>query len=85
MAGKMVMTSADDMAMPSGCNGCGGDDQGMPTTCFAVCGNGVFAILPVAPAIAKIVSVSPLAPSVASIAGYHGPPDPYPPRFTILS
>lgn len=88
MAAKMTVVAADDMsnmAMPSGCHGCGGDDQAMPTPCFAICGGGVFAIMPAAPALAMAVSVSPLGTPVVSIAGYHGPPDPYPPRSTLLS
>lgn len=87
MAAKMTTATAtmDDMPMPGGCSGCSGDDQGMPMACFAVCGSTVVAILPSVPAIAAVVLVSPSTPPIASIAGHHGPPDPYPPRPTILS
>ncbi|MGH6701841.1 MAG: hypothetical protein ACRECG_00295 [Bradyrhizobium sp.] len=85
MATKMTTAAANDLPMPGGCSGCSGDDQGMSMACFAVCGSVAVAILPVAPAIAAVGLVSPSTPPVAAIAGHHGPPDPYPPRPTILS
>jgi len=85
MAAKMMATTAaSDMSMPGGCGGCSGDDQGMPMACFAVCVGSVFAILPATPAIAAAGLVSPPARPIVVIAGHHGPPDPYPPRPTIL-
>ena len=83
MAVKMATAPASEMPMPSGCNGCSDDNHGMPLACFAFCG-GVVAVLPVVPTVAAAVSVCPPAASALSIAGHHGPPDPYPPRPTIL-
>ena len=83
MATKMSMASATDMPIPVGCSGCTGDDQGM-AACFAVCNSSVVAILPFGPAIGIGAMVSLPAPLIASVAGHHGPPDPYPPRPTIL-
>lgn len=84
MSVKMT-ASATDMPMPAGCNGCSGDDHGLSSTaCFMLCG-GVTAVLPSAPLLAAgTLVVSPAAQAVA-VAGLHGPPDPYPPRPTILN
>ncbi len=88
MAVKMsTANSTSDMPMPggcSGCSGCSGGDDGMPMVCFAVCGSTITGILPSAPLVVPIGSVSPTLPIVIAIAGHHGPPDPYPPRPTSL-
>jgi len=80
------MTAATgDLPMPGGCNGCNGDDHSMtPAACFALCG-GVTAVLPSVPLVAAATLVSSPAAQAASVAGLHGPPDPYPPRPTILN
>jgi hypothetical protein len=80
-----MTVSATDMPMPDGCNGCPGGDHGISSTaCFMLCG-GVMAVLPsVPPVVAVTVVASPAAQAVV-VAGLHGPPDPYPPRPTILN
>ena len=85
MAVKMSAASTSDMPLPSGCNGCSGDDDGMPMACSAVCGSTVAAIMPAGPTVASAVSASPLTPFITSVVDHHGPPDPYPPRPTSLS
>lgn len=85
MAVKMsVGTSTSDMPMTGGCSRCSGDDDGMPMACFAICGSTMTAILPSAPFVASVALVSPTVPFVTTVAGRHGPPDPYPPRPTSL-
>jgi hypothetical protein len=86
MAATAKMTTATgDVPMPGGCNGCGGDDHGMSAAaCFAVCG-GAIAILPSVPLVAAVTLVSLPAAQAVSVAGLHGPPEPYPPRPTILT
>jgi hypothetical protein len=83
MSAKMAV-SETSMPMPNGCNGCGGDDQGMTPGCFALCGTMV-AVLPAVPLVAAGTLVSSTATGTTAIAGLHGPPDPYPPRPAILS
>ena len=82
MALKMA-TATMDMPMPGGCNGCSGDDPGMLAACSAVCG--IAAVLPLVPTVAGAISVAPPAARAISVAGLHGPPDPYPPKSSILS
>jgi hypothetical protein len=91
MVGKSAMTSAGDMPMssempmPGKCNGCAGDEQGTaPAACSAFC-SAVIAV----PAVAAIFAALPidtLGPSaIPIVTGRADPPDPYPPRTTILS
>lgn len=85
MQAKM-MTAAGDMSSSSdGCNGCAGGDDGMSSAgCFAVCG-GAIAVLP---AVAPIKSTA-VGSAVSVAALFHfgqvGPPDPSPPRPSVLS
>jgi hypothetical protein len=83
MAAKMAVAS--DMPMPDGCSGCGGDNDGMPMVCSAICGSTVSAIVPEAP----VLSISSLPVPVAAFAGLQigqrGPPDPYPPRPSSMN
>lgn len=86
MGAKMMgMATASEMSPSSTCNGCGGGDDGMPATaCNAIC-SGIVAVLPdLAPvATAAVEPASPIA--VPYHLGRDGPPDPYPPRLSILS
>ena len=86
MAVKMSAgPTANEMPMPDGCGGCGGSDDGAPMTCFAACSSTITAILTSTPLVAFVALVSPTVPFGAAITGLHGPPDPYPPRPSILS
>lgn len=82
MAVKMSTAAASNMPMPSGCDGCNGD-HGVPTACFAQCG-GLAAVLPLVTTGVATISQSAPAVQTVPVAGHHGPPDPYPPRPTIL-
>jgi hypothetical protein len=85
-AEMMTAASVDEMSpSSSGCGGCSGGGDGMLTTgCFALCG-GAVAVLPSFAPI-KALAVEPAAPAaVRSSLGRGGPPDPYPPRPSILS
>ena len=84
MSVKMT-ASATDMPMTGGCDGCAGGDHDMASTaCFMLCG-GVMAVLPSVPLVAVGSLISSHAAQAAAVAGLHGPPDPYPPRPTILN
>jgi hypothetical protein len=87
MTAKAV-AAASDMAVQSpsaDCDGgCGGNDTDMQTTCFAHCASAVGIVseaveLPIRAAVRE----APL-PAVSSLSGRTGPPDPYPPKPSVL-
>jgi hypothetical protein len=97
MVVKSAVTAATDMPMSSGmpmsgdvpmsgkCDGCAGDEKGVaPAACSAFCGAVVAA--PSVAAVFDAVPIETLGPSDGPIVtGHADPPDPYPPRPTILS
>jgi hypothetical protein len=85
IAAASDMPMSSDMPMPGKCNGCAGDEQGVaPAACSAFCGT-VLELLPLAPVFAGVL-IDTLGPSAGPIVtGHADPPDPYPPRPTILS
>ena len=84
-AKMMTAAAASEMSLWGGCDGCNGDGDGMLATgCFALCG-GAAAVLPSFAPI-KAANLEPAAPTAArSNLGRRGPPDPYPPRPSVLS
>jgi len=87
-AGNMDMTAAamaTDMPMHGKCDGCAGNEKAMaPTACSAYCGS--VAALPSMVVAFDSLGIDGVAPSVAPAAtGHVFPPDPYPPRPSILS
>ncbi len=86
MAAKMSMDAGSTMPMSGKCDGCGGEgkDCMSPGTCSLICGT-VFAL----PATSPVFHVLPAAPgefaAIPAGVGWNSPPDPYPPRSTILS
>ena len=92
MGMKSAIAAAIDMPMPPGsdtpqgyCDGFGDCQKGMASpTCDAYCGATV--VLPVVALIVELVAIGALGPSDDQVAtGHAPPPDPYPPRPTILS
>jgi len=91
IAAKSTMASAGDvpmstdMPMPGKCNGCAGDEKGVASAaCSAFCVTLI--ALPSVAAVLDVVPAEALDPAVESHAtGHADPPDPYPPRPTILS
>jgi hypothetical protein len=79
------MSTVADTGMPHDCSGCADEDHGLPTACFAVCGNIAVAVLPSVPAVAVEGFPSPATNPTLLILGEYGPPEPYPPRSTSLS
>jgi len=80
-----------DMAISKGtpmrgkCNGCAGDDKGIASgACSALCGTVIpsLAVVPVLYAV-PVELLNPM--SEARVVGHSYPPDPHPPRTTILS
>jgi hypothetical protein len=73
----------DAMPMPGKCDGCPGQEKAM-AACSAFCAN-VSALLPAVIELVPI-AVETVGPRVeASASGHVFPPDPYPPKPSILS
>jgi hypothetical protein len=67
----------------SGCDGCpGGDDGGM--ACAAVCLAPATAVLPEGTSIDGVLTRMIIAARTQALADHSRPPDPYPPRATVL-
>jgi hypothetical protein len=79
------MPISSDMPMPGKCNGCAGNEKGVaPAACSAFCGAVI--ALPMMAVVLYAVPVETLNPTAGPAAiGHATPPDPYPPRTTILS
>lgn len=74
-----------NMPMPGKCNGCAGDEKGLaPTACSAFCGAVIAS--PLVEAVLYNVLAETLKPTAGPDAISHtDPPDPHPPRPTILN
>ena len=91
MVVKSAVTAATDMPMSADmpmsgkCDGCAGDERGVaPAACAAFCSAVIAA--PSVPAVFDSVAIDTLEPSIGPVVtGHADPPDPYPPRPTILS
>ncbi len=82
---KMIMTAAGDMPMSGKCDGCGDDQKAMTSAaCSAYCGG--FLAVPLAGVIFELASAETFEGFAGPPADGHAvPPDPYPPRPTVLS
>jgi hypothetical protein len=67
------------------CDGCAGNEKGlMPTACSAFCASVV--TLPQGPIVLAADPIGKLLPAAGTVmTGCTGPPDPYPPRPSVLS
>jgi hypothetical protein len=80
-----TVATAGDMPMPHHCNGCAGSEKAIPS---ALCG---LSFCGIAAAAAATTTYRPIvAEPIESVeqppkAGHIFPPDPYPPRPTVLS
>jgi hypothetical protein len=85
MSAASDMPMSSDMPMPGKCNGCAGNEKGVaPAACSAFCGAVIG--LPSVVAVFDAVPIDTLGLSDGPIVtGHADPPDPYPPRPTILS
>lgn len=82
MAIDMATAAHSDGAM-MGCDACpGGDDTGM--ACASGCMTLLAALIPAAPSIAVPPAQALASAGAQHLAGYSRPPDPYPPRTTVL-
>jgi hypothetical protein len=82
MAVKLATTASSDKPMPAGCNGCGDDNMGN-MACAVVCAVPA-AVMP------DNVAVSDLQAAIVTCledevgVGRTGPPDPFPPKPSLL-
>jgi hypothetical protein len=74
-----------DMPMPGKCNGCAGDEKGMvPSACSVFCSTAIAS--PSLPPLLDAVPIETLRPATEpNMTGRVAPPDPHPPRPTILN
>ena len=86
MGVKMTTASASDMPMPGKCGDCGNDKAGMSAgVCAAYCSAGSFLLLAAeAFDVPQADSTAFLVPGL-TLPSHGSPPDPYPPRFAVLS
>lgn len=85
MTVKTTTVSVSSVPMPGGHGSRSSDDHDVwGISCFTLCG-GAVAVLPSDAPIASLILIAPAAVPAIPIAGWHGPPDPYPPRPAILS
>ncbi|MFU0503816.1 hypothetical protein [Pseudaminobacter sp. NGMCC 1.201702] len=83
MSLKMSMATMDDGGMAD-CQDCPGDDA-QATACDQFCVTTLAAICPPAATEHPHVAASVSSPPAERSDGRTGPPDPYPPRTTLLS
>ena len=82
MAAASMAAATPDTPMPDGCGGCD-DDGKAPAVCSAVCA-GVVAVLPVLVTVRALDIAPRYSPVTDGGAGLRGPPDPFPPRPSVL-
>jgi len=83
MGVKMAAAAASDMPMPCKCD-CGGNDKMSVTSCSSQC-SGIPAIQAPSLALDIVLVHVRIALATPPANGHTRPPDPYPPRPTILT
>lgn len=82
---KMAVAASSDMHLPGKCDDCGGNKAGMPIgTCSMAC-NGMIAVSPDVPVLDALLVETHGHVAARGMTGLVAPPDPYPPRPTVLS
>jgi hypothetical protein len=81
---KMIMTDTSDMPMSGMCKGCDADQKAMNSAaCSAFCGT--FVALPLIGTAFELDSAEPFrAFAGPPVAGHNAPPDPHPPKSSVL-
>lgn len=77
-----MAAAAMDSPMPDGCDACDKDGKAVPA-CSAMCA-GLVAVLPALPVVETVKIAARYAVESASGVGLRGPPDPFPPRSSVL-
>lgn len=85
MGVKMAVAAASDMPISGKCDGCSDGRDGMQAgTCSPYCGT--VSALPSAPAVYDVLPIDTQQyAAVPAATGLGVPPDPYPPRPSVLS
>ncbi|MBM1170124.1 hypothetical protein [Microvirga arabica] len=82
MSAQMA-AAAMSAPMPDGCDGCDQDGDTMPA-CAALCA-AMIAVLPLPPDLVSVARAPAHPALVLQATGLRGPPDPFPPKPSILS
>ena len=82
-AAAAAATPDTSLPMPGKCDGCAGDEKAM-AACSAFCAN-VFALLPTIIGFVSVPIETVGAGVEASATGHTFPPDPYPPKPSVLT
>ena len=85
MSAKAVMAMSSDMHSPAKCDDCGGNKAGVPAGACALNCSGIVAVSPGAAAFVSVPDETHGAVFAPIMIGLDTPPDPYPPRSTVLS
>ncbi len=80
-----IAAMSGDMPMHGKCNGCAGSEKGMPSAACAFAFCGMVAVLPVTATLDPVAAETIEPTAWRSATGHVFPPDPYPPRPTILT
>ncbi len=85
MDAKMIMTMSSDMHSTGACDDCDGNQAGVPAGACSMCCSGVTAVSPSVAEFARLPIEAHGHAFARVMTGLDGPPDPYPPRSTVLS
>ena len=85
MGATMAVVSLSDAHGQGDCNDCPGSKSGVPPGACSVCCTGVGAVSPDVAAIDFLPAETQRYLIPSRLADHHVPPDPYPPRPTVLS
>jgi hypothetical protein len=76
--------SSTGMSSPDHAMDCDGDDGAKQVACFATCASVIGILGDAAPVPLAATSREMTAPAVLALADHGSPPDPYPPKTTVL-
>ena len=86
MAGKMTVAAASDTPMSNDCGICGNGDEKMSlAACSAYCSGMTAQTVAIVVAEVLYGDGPEIAVPMPAVVGTNDPPDPYPPRFAVLS
>lgn len=83
--GKAVIMMSSDMHSSGKCNDCDGSKAGMPVATCSISCSGITAVSPGTVAAGRLPKTVNGFTAASDMTGRNIPPDPYPPRPTILS
>ena len=85
MTAKMAVAASSDVHSPGTCDDCGGNKAGVPVGACSMYCSGMIAVSPGVPIFDTLLVETPGHVAARGMTGLATPPDPYPPRPSILS